>query len=183
MDIYSKALLITAIFSTVLFLGRLILLLTLGDHHSIFDIHADSNDSSGIMFEMFSLQSISIFVMSFSWMGFLARTKWYLGFVFIILISLIFAFAMMFLLAYLMFKMKGLNDIKEFDIYECIGSCGKAYTNLKPNEIGQVQIVADGKLMTMNAINKSNEAISSFKPIIVTNIEDDTLIVSEYEGE
>lgn len=183
-DIYSRVFLGIAAISTLLFVIKLLLMFIGGDVDTDIDTGTDFHHiNSGNAFVLLSVETVLAFLMGFGWAGLAVKNDWHGGNAFSMLIAAGFGFAMMVFMAFLMMQIKKLNKTPKYDIYDCIGTIGTAYTELKPERIGQVQIVMAGQLKVLNAINKSKEIISSFSQIMVTNVENNMLIVSRYEGD
>lgn len=186
LDGYSRIYLVIAISSTVLFLIKFVIMLINGDHSSIdVDADLDSGDihvSSDSAFVLFSVESILSFLMGFGWSGLTTRNEWHLPGFLSVPIAFIIGILMMLFIAFLMMQVKKLGKTTKFDIYDCIGKTGDAYTELKKDKVGQVKIVASNKLRFLNAVNRTKDKINAFSSIIVTDIEDNNLIVEEYNG-
>lgn len=185
LDTYSKTYLIIAIASTIMFVIKLVLMLVGGDSvETDVEFHSgDTHVSSDSAFVLFSVESILSFLMGFGWAGLTAKNEWHLPIIASVPIAFIVGVSMMLFITFLMMQVRKLNKTTEFDIYDCIGKTGSVYTELKKDKIGQVKIIASGKSRILNAINRTQEKINSFSSIIVTDIEDNNLIVAEYKGE
>lgn len=184
LDPYSKIYLIIAIISTVIFVIKLILMMIGGDHHDSLEIDAEVHSGTGSdsAFVLFSIESILAFLMGFGWSGLAIKNEWH--FPTFISASMAFAFGLMMMLfiAYLMMQVKKLGQTSSFNIHDCVGKTGSAYTDLKKDKQGQVKIIVSGKLRILNAINRVSEKIDAFSSVIVTDIEDNNLIVDNYNG-
>ena len=176
LDSYAKVYFLIAVISTTIFVIKVILMF-MGADDSL-DISDDSSDA----FELVSIQSILAFLMGFGWIGLAARNEWGMNSILSLIVGGLFGFAMMLLVTFLMKQVKKLNKSAKFDINDCIGIIGKAYTDLKPDELGQVQVKVAGKLMIFDAINFTQEKIEFFAPIIVDKVDNNVLIVSRYGG-
>ncbi len=179
LDSYSKFYFIIASISTILFV--VIMIMTFMGHD--YSGQSSTEGFSTEAFELMSLQSILAFFMGFGWVGLAAKTEWDMSNGVSVIIAGLFGIAMMLFTSFLMKRVKNLNKQVQFDIKECIGIIGQAYTVLEPNKIGQVQIKVSGKLMTYDAINDTEETISSFSPIIVKEIDKNVLIIEPYVRE
>ncbi len=179
LDNYSKVNLIIALLSTSIFVIKLLLTFIGSDADFGDDISFNTDDS----FNLISVQSVLAFLMSFSWIGLATKNEWNLGILTSLFIAGFFGFAMMFAMAYLMTQVKKLNKIPKRDLYECIGDYAKAYTSIKPREIGQVQVVVNGTLETINAINETDNTIESFDQVIITDIQNNMLVIRDCKGE
>ncbi len=167
-----------AIVGTILFLFRLFAMFLGNEFDTDFDSHNDYMDSDH-SFELLSSQSIFSFLMGYGWMGQICLNEWNKNGVVTFLFSLAFGFAMMLLMAIVMCQVKRLNKHYVFDPNTLIGTMGKAYTTLKPNEVGQIQVNTPDGMLTVNAISQAKENIPSFAPIKVVRIEDKMPIVDK----
>lgn len=186
LDTYTKIYLLIALISTVVFILKFILMLIAGNQDTVIDGDIQLNDmhvSSDSAFVLLSIESILAFLMGFGWSGIAFRNEWNLASIYSVPLAFIFGFIMMFFFAYLMMQVKKLNKVSSFDINECKGKIASAYTELKRDKMGQVKINASGKLRFLPAINRSTDIINAFSSVIVTDIEDNYLIVDEYKGE
>lgn len=170
-----------AVFSTVFFVIKfLIFSLTGGDSTEVssdFDTISDTDSS----FDFLSVQSILAFLMGFGWIGLAALTQWHLEIKYAILLAAFVGFIFMFMSAYLMLKVKALNQTVKLDYEKCLNTTGKAYTTIKPNSEGQIQIEINNKLSIMNAINSTDIQIEAFEQIRVVKVEEDKLYIEKVQ--
>jgi membrane-bound ClpP family serine protease len=174
-----------ALFSTLLFVLKLFVFCDddfggedgIGDSSS----HSDSDDA----FAFLSLQSILAFLMGFGWSGLAGAREWKLGAALSFAVALGFGCLFMFISAFLMSKLKKLNEINVVDLRECIDRIGKSYTRFSPKSAGQIQIEINGRLATVGAVNNSADEIKSFDIIKVVRVENDVLYIEKIteEGE
>ena len=165
-----------ALFSTILFVLKLVLFATVGGDT---EVAADFNSEvdTDCSFNFISIQSVIAFFMGFGWMGYSALKQFELS----QLISFGAAFGVgivfMFLTAYLMFLVKKLEKKVKKDKLTAIDQVGKAYTSFSPRSMGQIEIEINGQLSVVNAMNDTDEQINSFDVIKVTKVVDDMLYV------
>ncbi len=165
-----------ALFSTILFVLKLVLFATVGGDT---EVAADFNSEvdTDCSFNFISIQSVIAFFMGFGWMGYSALKQFELS----QLISFGAAFGVgivfMFLTAYLMFLVKKLEKKVKKDKSTAIDQVGKAYTSFSPRSMGQIEIEINGQLSVVNAMNDTDEQINSFDVIKVTKVVDDMLYI------
>ena len=165
-----------ALFSTILFVLKLVLFATVGGDT---EVAADFNSEVDMdcSFNFISIQSVIAFFMGFGWMGYSALKQFELS----QLISFGAAFGVgivfMFLTAYLMFLVKKLEKKVKKDKSTAIDQVGKAYTSFSPRSMGQIEIEINGQLSVVNAMNDTDEQINSFDVIKVTKVVDDMLYI------
>lgn len=184
LDNYSKFYFTIAIISTVVFLLKLLLMFVGGD--SGLDGHIndlDPNFEHDTSFTFLSTQSILAFLMCTGWIGLAAKAEWKLDGLLSVVAASVSGFLAMFLMAFLMTQVKKLNKNVKTDIKSCVGTTGKAYTKFFPRGSGQIQITLNGKLQTIDAINNTDEEIASFTQIIVTGIDNSTVLIASHKQE
>lgn len=189
MDLFSKTCFIVASISSILFAFKLIAMFAGFEHpdinldHPALDHPDISHTDSDPSFTLLSINSLLVFFMGFGWLGFLLRDHLKLTLLMTIIISLAFGLLMMVLMAYLLMQTKRLNHSSSYNLLDCVNNTGKAYTDLRPGEIGQVQIVVSGRMQIVNAINKSNQVINAFSDVLVidTDMENENLLVIKME--
>ncbi len=145
-----------------------------GDFNSITD-----TDGS---FQIFTIESISAFFMSFGWMGWCAIEHLHYEIKIAVLISVISGVLGMALFSFLVSLLKKLEHAPKVSLEELKDRVGKAYTHFDPKGSGKIQIEFNSRLDTIDAVNESEEYIEAFKPIKVTKVENSVVyIVKESE--
>lgn len=167
-----------AMFSTLLFLIKLVLFATLGgDTEVVADFNSEIDTDCS--FNFISVQSVIAFFMGFGWAGYAALKQFALP----QLISFGSAFGIglvfMFLTAFLMFLTKKLEKKVTKDKSTAIGQTAKAYTNFAPHSAGQIEVEINEQLSVVNAFNDTDEDIKSFDIVKVTKVVDDTLYIEK----
>lgn len=167
-----------AIFSTILFVLKLIIFTVVGGDTEVsadFNTETDTDCS----FNFFSTQSIIAFFMGFGWMGYAGLKQFdfnqYINFPIAFGVGLIF----MTVTALLMFAAKKLEKNVKKDKKSAIQQVGRAYTNFEPHATGQVEIEITGQLSVVNAMNDTDESINSFDLIRVVKVIDDLLYIEK----
>ena len=175
---FNNVLMAISIFSTFLFILKLIIFIFTGGDS---EVNADftTETETDTSFTFFSIQSILAFFMGFGWTGLAAATQFNATKAVSLIIAFIVGIFFMFCSAYLMFCIKKLNHIVKKDLNELIGKYGKAYTAFEPNGNGQIQIDFNNSLTIIDAINNTDSKINSFEQIKVDKIEDKTVYISK----
>lgn len=168
-----------AIFSTVLFVCKLILFSFTGGGES--EVVADFNTETDTdpSFGFFSFQSIIAFFMGFGWMGYAALTQFSFGHKMSFLLAFAVGFMFMFMSATLMFLAKKLEKNVGNDKASAENKIGRAYTSFHPNSNGQVEVEFNGKLQVVNAMNTTDEPINSFDLVRVVKVQNDLLYIEK----
>lgn len=164
-----------AIFSTVLFVVKLILFSIFGGDTEI-ETDFNTEIETETSFDFFSIQSILAFLMGFSWMA-MGCQNFNLRLRFIILIAVTFGLLMMYFSAWLMFCTRKLNQKTKKDYSKIVGLTGKAYTSFKPHSEGQIEITFNNQLSIEHAINDTDKEIKAFSEIKITKYENKTIYI------
>ena len=165
-----------ALFSTILFVLKLVLFATVGGDT---EVAADFNSEvdTDCSFNFISIQSVIAFFMGFGWMGYSALKQFELSQLISFGVAFVVGIVFMFLTAYLMFLVKKLEKKVKKDKSTAIDQVGKAYTSFSPRSMGQIEIEINGQLSVVNAMNDTDEQINSFDVIKVTKVVDDMLYI------
>ena len=165
-----------ALFSTILFVLKLVLFATVGgDTEVVADFNSEVDTDCS--FNFISIQSVIAFFMGFGWMGYSALKQFELSQLISFGVAFVVGIVFMFLTAYLMFLVKKLEKKVKKDKSTAIDQVGKAYTSFSPRSMGQIEIEINGQLSVVNAMNDTDEQINSFDVIKVTKVVDDMLYV------
>jgi len=168
-----------AVFSTIAFVLKFIIFsMTVGDGSEVssdFDSVSDTDAS----FHFFSIQSVLAFLMGFGWIGLAALSQWHTDIIHAVVISAVVGFVFMFMSAYLMLKVRCLNQVVTPEYDKCIGKIGKAYTTIHPNSEGQIEIEMNEKLSIVNAMNETDVEIKAFEPVKVVKYENEKLYIEK----
>jgi NfeD-like C-terminal, partner-binding len=147
-----------------------------GDHG---DAHADQHahaDPSKVAFQFFSLQAIAVFCMGVGWMGIATRSNGAAPHV-VLVSGVLFGALLVFLLAKLMQKARGLESSGTVDVNRAVGQRGTVYLSIPRGGRGQVQVVLQERLMTLDARSTGADLPTGTK-IRVDRVEDRVLVVS-----
>lgn len=167
-----------ALFSTVLFLLKLVLFAFLGGDT---EVEADFNESveTETSFNFLSVQSILAFLMGFGWLGLACLKQWEMNLGLSVVLSVAFGAILMYFSAWLMFCVKKLNHKVEKDYSKCVGLTARAYTKFAPNAQGQIEIVFNKQLSIEEAVNNTDKEIKSFSNVKVVKYEDGMLYIEQ----
>jgi hypothetical protein len=169
---------IMATAGTILFIARLVMALFGGDGGD-FDADADLDTGTDSSFTLFSLLSVTAFIMGTGWMGLACRIDWELGRIPSLIAAVGFGTTMMFLAAGLMYMTRKLNRTVHYDLHTAVGMTGRVYLNVpaKGTGQGQVEVSVSGRKKILKAVTHGKE-LAAFTDVRITDVrDDDTLIV------
>lgn len=158
-----------ALLGTFLFAVRLGLGLAFGIGDEL-DFDADLTD--GADFGLFSVLSISAFIMGAGWMGLIAQVDWGLSNTVSALLSVGFGSGMMVLAAALLFGMQLLKHEPTTDLNTAVGRTGQVYMTIPEGGAGQVRVEVQGQSMIRSARSLAGE-LKEFTDITVVEVRDD----------
>lgn len=170
-DMLAKMFWSCAIAGTMFFVLRVILMFSGGELNDGADA-AEFSDASDIAFEMFSVNSITAFIMMFGWAGLTAYVQYQLNplkSIFIAFASGVFAFL---ITAYL-FKlaMSLVSRGSEFRLESLVGMNVKVYQQIPANGEGKIQVsVPNGMTREVVAVSADKVLIESFKVATVISV-------------
>jgi membrane protein implicated in regulation of membrane protease activity len=167
-----------ATFSMILFVLKILIFIFVGgDSEVVADFNSEIDTDCS--FNFLSVQSIIAFFMGFGWTGYPCLVQFEFGqvksFIFALIVGLIFFFVN----AGLMFAVKKLEKKVVKDKTTALNEVGQAYINFAPKSKGQVEIVINGQLSVVDAMNNSDEEIKAFDIVEVVKIENDILYVEK----
>ena len=142
---------------------------------SDFTTIADSDTS----FNLFTIESISAFLMTSGWMGWITKSQLHLSTKTSLAISIVAGFVAMFVFSFAISQIKKLQHIPKADLNELLGKKGKAYMRFLPKNTGKIQIEFNSKLEILDARNISEIEIQSFEPVKVVKIENDEIFIEK----
>jgi len=166
----------TAIFG-ILILGSLI---GFGDSDLDTDMDVDS-DIEGDMeigddFPIFTIKNLFAFLTMFSWSG-IACIKFGLSALATLSISTGAGIIMIIILSSLFFLMSKLKNENVPTIKDAIGKNAKVYCKIPKNGKGQVSVIVNGSLQTIDAIAKSGKSFDTGESVEVVEAKDTELVV------
>lgn len=170
-----------AVVGTLLYLIKFVMLLMAGDGDGDVTTGDDAALDGGESFSLISIQSVLAFFMGCGWMGLTTSREWGMEQLPALGISALFGFVLMWLSAFLTFKIKKLNYEPKIDLKEATGKTGRAYTNIpeKDKGVGQVEITVGGKQQILQAMS-TGESIDAFAAVKVEKVDDSgNLIVTK----
>jgi membrane protein implicated in regulation of membrane protease activity len=128
------------------------------------DIHTDISSSghghpTGI--GIFSIQTISAFFMGFGWGGVFSLHVG-LSIYFAVFIAFNFGGLLMFLMYFLLIGLLSLQDSGNMNYSSAVGETGEVYVTVPANRggNGQIQVMINGRLATVNAETDSNHDLN-----------------------
>ncbi|MDR0555739.1 MAG: hypothetical protein LBG20_01850 [Holosporaceae bacterium] len=165
---------IVAVASTFLFVLKLF----------IFDVFDHADDAgheaeSGDTFSFLSIQSILAFLMGFGWIGLAAMREYQLDMLRSFALAIAVGALFTFLSGLLMGSIKKLEKSSSINLSKCVNESGKAYTKFASGGAGQIQIVVNGRLSIVNAINVDDDEIEAFAQIKVTKVDKNVIYVQK----
>lgn len=167
-----------ALFSTILFILKLIIFNFIGADSEVFsdfNTEVDTDPS----FNFISFQSIVAFFMGFGWMGYAALKQFEFPMMKSVVISIIVGILFMLGTALLMFAVKKLEKNVKKDKSTAINKVGRAYTSFNPMGLGQIEIEINGQLSVVEASNNTDESINAFDLVRVVKVNDDLLYIEK----
>jgi hypothetical protein len=161
--VLERVLWVLAVGGTALFLLKLTVLMTGGGHgdgdgdaHGIGGDHADhDHQGSSWAFQFFTLQSLATFAMGAGWMGLAARGRFVDTDAEAVGLAALFGFALVALMVRLMSKLRGLESSGTLNVKNAVGQTGVVYLSLPLAGAGQVEVVVQGRLCTLDAVSRA----------------------------
>lgn len=177
-DMLGKVFWYCAIGGTAFFMIRLVMMLIGHDFDSHGDggIHMDTHSDAA--FQLFSINSVTSFLMMFGWGGLTAYIQFKLGSTLSILIAIFVGIAAMFTIA-LIFKlaMRLVSKGEEFKIEDTVGLNASVYQRIPAEGSGKVNVsLPGGILKELDAISEEKVVIDSFKTVKVVKVIDNKTI-------
>ncbi len=177
--------LVMALVGTALFLLRLGISLFAGDIGDFETGDASPDASTDAAFTLFSLLSVTAFVMGTGWMGLACRIDWGLSRSVSLLLAVGFGTAMMVLASGLMAWTRRLNREVTYDPQTAVGRIGSVYLPVPAagKGQGQVRVSVSGRMMVMPAVSRADRELAAFEDIRVMAVRSDkTLVVEPMTG-
>lgn len=115
------------------------------------DVDADDVSDSTTAFNLLSLQAVASLCMGAGWMGLTALKTFELSEARSIGLGLAFGVGLVFLIGKLMQLTRQLESSGTLDIGKAVGRSGTVYLRIPPDGTGQVQLVLQGRLVTVDA--------------------------------
>ena len=130
------------------------------DHHDV-DAPTESEGSPAHDFKMFSIHSLTAFILMFGLTGFLMTrnaegSKWLAG-----VVAFVVGLATMFIIAKLFQSARKLQSDGTIHPAQAAGAEGSVYLAIRPGEIGKVQLTVRGALKIYDA--RANNPAASLK--------------------
>lgn len=163
---------------TAIFVLRLGLMLFLGiDGDADIDV-SDMGDGAG--FSIFSILSVTAFLMGAGWMGLVARVDWELSPPASAAASAGFGVGLMLFASSLLFYARKMTHEVTLDPSDAVGKVGTVYMQIPAHGegSGQVRVIVQGQQMTLNAIS-TDQPLASFSDVKVIDARGDGTLVVE----
>jgi len=191
---------VPALFGTLVFILRMVLMLVGGDtgdggdggdlgHAGDVGDFGDTGDgsldfdgqhhpSSNTAFEILSVQSISIFLMGFGWVGIgcLLGSGWSTGVA--LALGVVGGVAMVWIMARTLGAVRTLEGSGNVKIQSTLGLEGDVYARIPAGGRGQVRLVIDSRQRIYNAVSRDTD-IASQSRVRVVGVNDDNTITVE----
>lgn len=170
---------IIAVPATTIFIVQLIMTLVGGDADD-FDTDGDGDfDAADDGMHIFSIRSITSFLMFYGWSGLAAIQRGGMSWWGISGISLLVGLSMMFFTAWMLYLLLKLQESGTMKLSNAIGTKGEVYLTIPPKKQGEgkVQLIIQGGLKTLDAMTEDSEEIKTGTTIEVIEIINDILIV------
>lgn len=143
------------------------------------DAHVDhhhQSDASKLAFQFFSIQALAVLAMGTGWMGLAVLRGG--GKTEVALVGgVLFGVALVLLMGKLMQKARALESSGTADVNRAVGQRGTVYLTIPRGGRGQVQVIVQERLMTLDARTTGADLPTGAK-IRVDRVEDRVLVVS-----
>lgn len=191
---------VPALFGTLVFILRMVLMLVGGDTgdggdggdvghfghagdlgdsgDGALDLSGEHHPSSNTAFEILSVQTISIFLMGFGWVGIgcLLGSGWPTPVA--MLLGVVGGVAMVWIMARTLGAVRTLEGSGNVKIQSALGLEGDVYARIPAGGRGQVRLVIDSRQRIYNAVSTGVD-IASQSRVRVVNVNDDNTITVE----
>lgn len=129
---------------------------------------------------LFSLLSITAFLMGAGWMGLTCRIDWELGPTPTAFLSAGFGIGLMLLASLLLLGMRRLGRDVTYDVGTAIGRVGTVYLSIPERGagVGQVRVNVSGRSMVLPAGSRG-AAIEAFADVRIVDVRDDKVLLVE----
>ena len=185
--------LLCAVGGTLFFALRVALLLLGGFSVGELDLNGDGvvdaqelsagygSAETDVAFKLFSLNSISSFLLMFGWVGLAAHRQYQLGDTLSLLAAILGGLLLMGLTAYLFILARKLTSRgSEFSLEKTVGKTATVYLRIPPGGRGKIHISINGLLHELDAeLDKQSgeqSTIASFSPVLITKVAGPSLV-------
>ncbi|VAX35750.1 hypothetical protein MNBD_UNCLBAC01-208 [hydrothermal vent metagenome] len=176
-DMLGKVFWLCAMAGTLFFALRILMMLIGGDFGD--DIDSDGySEASDAAFEVFSINSITAFVMMFGWAGLTCHLQYALGQLQSVLIAFLVGVLAMLITAYLFQLASKLVDKGAvFKIQDTVGMNAEVYQKILANGRGKINVTpAGGQLRELDAMSADKEEIASFQTVKIVEVIDNNTV-------
>jgi hypothetical protein len=175
---------ILALAGTIFFAMRLLMFM-IGGAFEMFadaDMHTDHDDYSthgdALSFRLFTLHSLSGFLMMFGWVGLACSKNYDLSAGQTMVVALVAGIVTMLLTAALFWgAQRFVSKGTQFDIHKTIGLVGTVYQQITPDYPGKVNLIVDGVTREVLAHSGTGKQIDSFVLVKVSRVLDHESVV------
>ncbi len=147
-----------------------------GDMDFDTDIDTDTDTESGGDFPIFTIKNLFAFLTMFSWTG-MACVKYGLGTAATLGISTGAGVVLVLILSSIYVLMSKLKHENVPSIKTTVGQTAKVYLRIPKNGRGQVSVIVNGSLQTIDAITKNGKTFNTGDTVEVVEATDTELIV------
>lgn len=177
-DMLGKVFWLCAMGGTLFFVLRVILLVVAGDTNDIGDDLVIGHHSSDHAFEVFSVNSISAFIMMFGWAGLTFYLQMGLSAVFALGGALAVGVLAMYLTVWLFRQAaKLVSRGEEFKIERLVGTTATVYQQIPAQGTGKINAsVPNGITRELMAVSEDKTAIASFQKVQVVKVVDQNTV-------
>ncbi|MCB9832340.1 MAG: hypothetical protein H6807_07690 [Planctomycetes bacterium] len=146
-----------------------------GDH----DVsHDHGSEDSTSAFNLLSLQSLACLAMSVGWMGLgMMRSFQSPGWL-ALTVAAVFGLLMVWFMGFLLRKARRLESSGTLDLRNAVGRSGTVYLGIPKGGVGQVQVVVQGRLATLEARSELDLLPTGTKVLVSSVDPNGTLVVS-----
>ncbi|HYC76929.1 MAG TPA: NfeD family protein [Planctomycetota bacterium] len=158
-DWLGRTLWIAAVAGSALFLLKLVVLMAGGGHDGDADAgggHGDADaghHGSSWAFQFLTVQSLATFAMGAGWAGLAVRDRFAEDDLQTIVLAALFGVALVALMIKLMASLRKLEASGTLDVRNAVGQTGVVYLTLPRTGAGQVEVVVQGRLCTLDAVS------------------------------
>ena len=177
-----RTLLLFAAVGGVMFLVRLAMML-IGGHHDSggvdpADVHHGDSDAG---FKFLSFQGVSAFLLMSGLVGLALHRQANVGVAGVMLGGVGAGLAMVFVMARVFMSMKRLEEDGTTNLLNAVGCEATVYSRIPANGGGQVQVIIQGGLRTVDAVQHGSEPMETGAKVLVVQVEKpSTLVVRPY---
>ena len=159
---------VLAIGGTTIFVLKLVVLMTGGGHGDSDASHGGLNDADGgepghdagghhgsnWAFQFLTMQALATFAMGAGWMGLAAPERLTVNEGQTVAAAALFGVGLVVLMTKLMSKLRTLESSGTLNMKNAVGQTGVVYLTLPSSGAGQIEVVVQGRLCTLDAVSR-----------------------------